>query len=276
MGSKRRNASSLRDRLVVKTGSKVSLATHDPSETFGLTKDDAPAALAANVKRLADVQERMWAERRHRVLIVLQGMDASGKDGTIKHVMSGFHPLGCRVNGFGVPSEIELGHDYLWRVHQVVPGNGEVAIFNRSHYEDVLVVRVHSLVPKERWSKRYDQINAFEQTLANEGTTILKFFLHISQDEQRARLQSRIDTPDKRWKFKAGDLVERKLWDQYMAAYEEALERCSTKVAPWYVIPADRKWFRDIAVAEILADTMDDLDLRYPDPAAGVIGTVVE
>lgn len=267
MGSKRRNASSLRDRLVVKTGSKVSLATHDPSETFGLTKDDAPAALAANVKRLADVQERMWAERRHRVMIVLQGMDASGKDGTIKHVMSGFHPLGCRVNGFGVPSEIELGHDYLWRVHQVVPGNGEVAIFNRSHYEDVLVVRVHSLVPKERWSKRYDQINAFEQTLANEGTTILKFFLHIDKDEQLQRFQDRYDDPTKRWKFKMGDLAEREHWDEYMAAYEEALSRCSTSAAPWFIVPANRKWFRDLAIGRIVADALDDLKPVFPDRA---------
>ena len=244
---------------------KVDLSRHDPNETFGRQKDGSAAALAENIERLAAVQERIWAERKHRVLIVLQGMDASGKDGTIKHVMEGFHPLGCRVVGFGVPSEVELAHDYLWRVHQVVPGNGESAIFNRSHYEDVLVVRVHSLVPKERWSRRYDQINAFEQTLADEGTTILKFFLHIDRDEQLERFQDRYDDPTKRWKFKMGDLAEREHWDEYMAAYEDALSRCSTDRAPWYIVPANRKWFRDLAIGGIVAETLEDLKPAFPE-----------
>ena len=264
MAGKRDQSKSLRSRLIVKAGSKVDLSRHDSSDTFGIDKDDAPAALASNIKRLADVQERMWAERKHRVLIVLQGMDASGKDGTIKHVMTGFHPLGCRVNGFGVPSEVELAHDYLWRVHQVVPGSGEVAIFNRSHYEDVLVVRVHSLVPEERWSRRYDQINAFEQTLADEGTTILKFFLHIDRDEQLQRFQDRYDDPTKRWKFKMGDLAEREHWDEYMAAYEDALSKCSTDAAPWFIVPANRKWFRDLAIGGIVAEALEDLKPKFP------------
>lgn len=243
------------------------VGTLDPGATFGHDKDAAPAKVAADVGRLAALQERLWAEGKRRVLIVLQGMDASGKDGTIKHVMTGFHPLGCRVVGFGVPSTVELAHDYLWRVHHVVPGNGEVVIFNRSHYEDVLVVRVHELVPKARWSRRYDQIIDFEATLAAEGTTILKFFLHISLDEQLERFRERYDDPTKRWKFKLGDLDERKRWDEYMRAYEDALSRCSTDVAPWYVVPADRKWFRNLAIADIVADTLADLKPAYPERA---------
>jgi PPK2 family polyphosphate:nucleotide phosphotransferase len=255
---------SLRDRLIVKPGSKVDLGSRKPDETFGYRKEQAALKVAADVDRLAALQERLWAEHKRRVLIVLQAMDAGGKDGVVKHVMTGFHPLGCRVVGFGVPSEVELAHDYLWRVHQVVPGNGEIVVFNRSHYEDVLVVRVHDLVPKARWSKRYDQINAFEELLAAEGTTILKFMLHISADEQLERFRARYEDPTKRWKFKLGDLEERKRWDEYMAAYEEALERCSTDAAPWFVIPSDRKWFRDLAIADIVADTLADLDPQYP------------
>lgn len=256
---------SLRDRLIVKPGSKVRIEDHDPRETFGHSKDDAAGKVAADVERLVGVQERLWAEGRRRVLIVLQGMDASGKDGTIKHVMTGFHPLGCRVVGFGVPSQTEMAHDYLWRIHNVVPGNGEIVIFNRSHYEDVLVVRVHSLVPEARWKPRYDQINDFERTLAAEGTTILKFFLQISPEEQLERFQERYDDPTKRWKFKMGDLEERKQWDAYMAAYEDVLSRCSTDVAPWFIVPADRKWFRDLAIADIVADALEDLKPEYPE-----------
>ena len=255
----------LRDRLIVRPGSAVDIGALDPGETFGHDKDDAPAKLAADVGRLAELQERLWAEGRRRVLIVLQGMDASGKDGTIKHVMTGLHPLGCRVVGFGVPSAVELAHDYLWRIHHVVPGNGEIVIFNRSHYEDVLVVRVHELVPKARWSRRYDQINDFEATLAAEGTTILKFFLHISLEEQLERFRERYEDPTKRWKFKLGDLDERKRWDDYMRAYEDVLGHCSTDVAPWFVIPSDRKWFRNLAIADIVADALDDLKPAYPE-----------
>lgn len=268
--------SSLRKRLIVKPGASIKLGNFDPNETFGHRKDGSLAKVQADVERLTRLQERLWAERRHRVLIVLQGIDASGKDGTVKHVMSGFHPLGCRVIGFGVPSEVELAHDYLWRIHQVVPANGEVAIFNRSHYESVLVERVHELVPKAVWSLRYDQINAFERTLADEGTTILKFFLHIDRDEQLARLKARYDDPTKRWKFNMGDLAERKLWDSYMAAYEDALSRCSTELAPWFVIPANRKWFRDLAIGDIVADALDALKPEYPTRPDLPAGLVIE
>ena len=262
---RRAKARPLRDLLRIQPGSKVDISKLDAGATHGHDKDNASAKLAADVERLTGLQERLWAEHRRRVLIVLQGMDASGKDGTIKHVMTGLHPLGCRVVGFGVPSAVELGHDYLWRVHQVVPGDGEVVIFNRSHYEDVLVVRVRELVPEERWRRRYEQINDFERTLTDEGTTVLKFFLHISPEEQLERFRERYEDPAKRWKFKVGDLEERKRWDGYMAAYDEALERCSTEAAPWYVIPSDRKWFRNLAIAEILADTLEQLDPRYPE-----------
>ncbi len=267
MSPTRRQNKTLRDRLRVKPGATLHLPSIAADETFDYLKDTAPAKVARDVERLADLQERIWAERRHRVLIVLQGMDASGKDGAIKHVMSGLHPLGCRVVGFGVPSAVELAHDYLWRVHQVLPGNGEMAIFNRSHYEDVLVVRVLSLVSEAIWSRRYDHIKAFERMLADEGTTILKFFLHIDQEEQLSRFQDRLDDPSKRWKFKMGDLEARKQWDDYMAAYADALSRCSTDAAPWYVIPANRKWLRDLAIGEILADTLDDLKPAFPERA---------
>ncbi len=267
MSPSKRDPGSLRDRLRVKPGSGPTLPSIAPDQTFGYDKATARPKVERDVERLVDLQERIWAERRHGVLIVLQGMDASGKDGAIKHVMSGLHPLGCRVVGFGVPSALELAHDYLWRVHQLVPGRGEMAIFNRSHYEDVLVVRVNSLVSEAVWSRRYDHINAFEETLADEGTTVLKFFLHIDRDEQLSRFQDRLEDPTKRWKFKMGDLDARKQWDDYMAAYEDALSRCSTDAAPWYVIPANRKWFRDLAIGEILADTLDDLKPVFPERA---------
>jgi PPK2 family polyphosphate:nucleotide phosphotransferase len=264
MAKRSRPPQNLRDRLLVRPG-KFRITAIDPGETFGFTKESAAPLLAADLERLTELQERLWAERKRRVLIVLQGMDASGKDGVIRNVMTALHPLGCRVVGFGVPSEVELAHDYLWRIHHVTPGSGEMVIFNRSHYEDVLVVRVRELVPKERWSRRYDQINAFEQLLVDEGTTILKFFLHISPEEQLERFKERYEDPTKRWKFKVGDLGERKLWDAYMEAYEAALSRCSTDAAPWFVIPSDRKWFRNLAIADIVADTLAQLDPRYPE-----------
>ena len=257
----------LRTALAVQPGSTVRLADVDPAATFGRTKDEAGPELEADLARLADLQERLWAEHRHRVLVVLQGIDTAGKGGTIEHVMGAFNPLGCPVHAFKVPTELELAHDYLWRIHARVPASGEIAIFDRSHYEDVLVVRVLGLVPEARWRARYDEINAFERLLADEGTTILKFFLYIDRDEQRERLQARVDEPKKRWKFRMGDLETRTRWDEYLAAYEEALSRCSTDVAPWYVIPSNRKWFRNLAVASILADALDDLDPQYPEPA---------
>jgi PPK2 family polyphosphate:nucleotide phosphotransferase len=268
--------SNLRDALRVKPGSKVRLANIDPSATHGHDKQASAAQLQKGLDRLTDLQDRLWAEQKHPVLIVLQGIDAAGKDGSVRHVMSAFNPMGCTVTSFKVPTPIELAHDYLWRVHPRVPGKGEIAIFNRSHYEDVLVVRVHEIVPREVWSKRYDQINAFEELLTSSGTTILKFFLWIDQDEQKARFQDRLDDPDKRWKFRLGDLAERKLWDSYVAADEEMLRRTSTAAAPWYVIPANRNWFRNLALAEIVADTLDELDPRYPAAPEDLTGVVVE
>src|SRR4051794_25568872 len=215
--------SSLRDALVVKPGSKVRLAGVDPNDTHGHSRARAATVLEKGLARLTDLQDRLFAESKHRVLIVIQGIDAAGKDGTVRHVMTAFNPMGCIVTSWKAPTPIELGHDFLWRIHERTPGKGEISIFNRSHYEDVLVVRVHDLVPEEVWSKRYEQINEFERLLAAEGTTILKFFLYIDADEQRERLQARLDDPDKHWKFRLGDLAERKLWDQYIAAYEAML-----------------------------------------------------
>lgn len=263
-------AERLREVLRVDPGSKVRLSDLDPRETHGRTRDGAETSFQVVRDRLASLHDRFWADGSRRLLVVLQGIDTSGKGGTIEHAMGSLYPQGVRVKGFGVPTPVELAHDYLWRVHENVPGNGEIVIFDRSHYEDVLVVRVHELVPKARWSRRYEQINAFERLLVDEGTTLVKCFLHISKDEQRSRLQARLDDPTKRWKFRMGDLDERKRWDDYMAAYEDALAQCSTAWAPWYVIPSDRKWFRNLAVSEILADTLEDLDCRYPPVDADV------
>jgi len=267
----------LRDALRVKPGTRASLGRLDPGATHGWDKDDAEPALEEQLARLADLQDRLWAEAKHAVLVVLQGIDAAGKDGTINKVMEAFNPQGCPVTSFKVPSADELAHDYLWRVHRAVPRKGEIGIFNRSHYEDVLVVRVHDLVPKSVWSRRYDQINAFEHHLVENGTTIVKFFLSIDRDEQRERFQARYDDPTKRWKFSMGDLKERERWDDYQAAFDEALSRTSTSEAPWYVIPANRKWFRNLAVASILADTIAGLEPAYPPVAADVPdGLVIE
>jgi PPK2 family polyphosphate:nucleotide phosphotransferase len=257
----------LRDALRVKPGSRVHLERLDAGATLGHDKASAITATAVQMERLRDLQDRLWAEAKRSVLVVLQGIDAAGKDGTIAKVMEAFNPQGCPVTSFKVPTPEELAHDFLWRIHKRAPGKGEVGIFNRSHYEDVLVVRVHDLVPRRVWSKRYDQINDFERTLSAGGTTIVKFFLTIDRDEQRKRIQSRYDDPKKRWKFKLGDLAERKLWDDYQAAFDEALTKTSTDTAPWYVIPANRNWFRNLAVATILADAMADLKPAYPAPA---------
>ncbi len=254
----------LRDLLLVKPGTRVKLNRIDPGETHGYDQARGKERAAKDIDRLIGLQEMLWAERKRRVLIVLQGIDTSGKDGSIKHLSKALHPLGTRVASFGVPTEPELAHDYLWRIHAQVPGNGQIVIFNRSHYESVLVERVHKLAPKARWSKRYAQINDFERLLVDEGTTILKFFLHIDRDAQLERLKSRYDEPTKRWKFNVGDLEERKLWDDYAAAFEDALSRCSTDDAPWYVIPSNHKWFRNVAIGEILADTLAGLGLAYP------------
>ena len=256
--------SSLRRRFQVAPGSRIKLDQIDPRATPGFRREEADQVLAGGLERLTALQERLWAENRQKLLILLQGIDTAGKSGTIEHVVGAFNPQGCDVHGFKVPTEEEAAHDYLWRAHQRMPRSGGIAVFDRSYYEDVLVVRVHDLVPKERWSRRYDHINAFERLLVEEGTTILKFFLYVDREEQRERLQSRYDDPAKRWKFRLGDLEERKRWDDYIEAFEDMLERCSTEIAPWYVIPASRNWFRNLAVTEIVAETLEAMDPQFP------------
>jgi len=218
----------------------------------------------------------LYAEGKSSVLIILQAMDTGGKDGTIRNVMAGVDPQGCDVKSFKVPTPEELAHDFLWRAHKVTPCRGKIVIFNRSYYEDVLVVRVHSLVPKEVWSKRYDQINDFEKHLVENGTLILKFFLYISKDEQKKRLEERLNDPTKHWKFSEGDLKERQSWDAYIDAYEDALSKCSTKHAPWYIIPANRKWYRNLIVAETIVDALKDLDMKYPKPSIDLTKIKIE
>ena len=258
-------------------GRPAGLKQRDPASKAGFEggSDEGKTALPAMNEQLAELQTRLWAEREHKLLVVLQAMDTGGKDGTIRHVFKGVNPQGVRVWGFGAPTEVELGHDYLWRIHQRAPESGTIAIFNRSHYEDVLVVRVTNLVEEERWRKRYDHIVDFERLLHDEGTTIVKLFLHISKDEQKARLQARLDDPGKRWKFSLGDLDDRKLWDDFTDAYEEALTRTSSTHAPWYVVPADRKWYRNLVVSSILIQTLESMGPQYP-PDPGLDGVVVE
>jgi PPK2 family polyphosphate:nucleotide phosphotransferase len=260
---------------LVRAESRLDLANHDPGETFGWDKETAKAELAVEVTRLAELQKLLYAEGTRSLLVVLQAMDAGGKDGTLREVFVGLNPAGVRVTSFKGPSEEELAHDYLWRVHRHTPADGQIAVFNRSHYEDVLVVRVKKLAPAAVWRKRYAHIRQFEQLLVDEGTTIVKFFLHISAEEQRERLQDRIDNPDERWKFRLGDLEDRKLWPDYMRAYRDALARTSTADAPWYVVPGDRKWVRNLIVARVLRHTLERLDPQYPKPEPGIEGLVV-
>ena len=262
---------SFSDRFLVPPGKKLCLANHDPSSTKGFdgVKGAGRARLDVQNARLEELQETLYAQGKHRLLVVLQAMDAGGKDGTIRSVFDGVNPQGVKVACFKQPTSTELAHDFLWRIHPHAPAAGEIAIWNRSHYEDVLITRVHDLCNEARWRARYEQIAAFEAMLASEGTTIRKIFLHISKDEQKQRLQERIDNPQKRWKWSSRDLDERARWDDYQAAYEEALGATSTELAPWFVVPADRNWFRDLVVAEILVAALEGLDLRMPlgDPA---------
>jgi PPK2 family polyphosphate:nucleotide phosphotransferase len=253
-------------RYMVKPGSEVDLGLWDPNETNGLDdgKKEARRQSQELVERLSELQKVLYAEGKRRILIAFQAMDTGGKDGTIRGVFQGVNPQGVRVVGFKKPTQDELAHDYLWRVHRHTPGRGQIVVFNRSHYEDVLVVRVHKLVPKKVWEHRFDHINAFERLLADEGTTILKFYLHIDLAEQKKRLQSRLDRPDKHWKFNPADLEERKLWPDYMRAYEDVLGKTSTPWAPWYIIPANRKWYRNLVVTQIIIDHLESLDMKYP------------
>ncbi len=266
------------DAFRVKPDSKVDLSKHDTRDTPFWDpgdKEGAKLRLLELNERLEALQELLWAQGKERILVVIQAMDAGGKDGTVRHVFEGVNPTGVHVASFKRPTEQELAHDYLWRVHSKVPGNGELTIFNRSHYEDVLVVRVNELVDEKRWKRRYDHIVAFEEMLADEGTTIIKLFLHISRDEQRERLQARLDEPHKNWKFEEGDLGPRAKWDEYQEAFEDALSKTSKKTAPWYIIPADRKWYRNIAISEILIQTLEGLEMTYPEPAEGLEDVVI-
>jgi len=256
------------EKLQVKPGSKVKLKDWDSRDTSLAPgdKDETNAKSDKLADKIVDLQELLFAEHKHKLLVVLQGMDTSGKDGTVRHVMRGVSPQSVRAVSFKKPLQSELEHDFLWRVHPHVPASGEIVIFNRSHYEDVLVVRVHQLVHDKVWKKRYDQINDFERILAESGTTILKFFLHISKEEQRERLQARLDDPTKRWKFQHGDIEERKLWNHYMKAYEDALEKTSTDWAPWTIVPSDKKWFRNYVAAKTIVQALEGFDMKYPQP----------
>lgn len=262
----------------VHPGSTVDLATLDAADASGFDGDkkDAYKALGSLVAEIAELQRVMWAENQQKLLVVLQAMDSGGKDGTIRKVFSGVNPQGVHVSNFKKPTDRELEHDYLWRVHARTPGNGEIGVFNRSHYEELLVVRVLGLVPEEHWQRRFEHINAWEKTLADEGTTIVKFYLHISKEEQKERLQARLDDPTKHWKFNPGDLDHRKLWDDYMAAFEDVLSQTSTPHAPWYIVPANRKWYRSLVVATVVRDTLAGLDMAYPDPEDDLDGIVID
>jgi PPK2 family polyphosphate:nucleotide phosphotransferase len=254
-----------RKKFAVEPGSKVRLSKIDPSFTGKHeTRGTALPEMQKNVERMDKLQYLLYADANQSLLVVLQALDAAGKDGVVRHVFSGMNPQGTSVFGFKQPTKAEAAHDFLWRAHLHTPGKGEVVIFNRSYYEDVLVVRVHKLVPKPVWSKRYDLINDFETMLSQNGTTVLKFFLHISPDEQLERFKQRLDDPSRNWKISESDYSERELWPKYVEAYEDAMALTSTKRAPWYIIPANHKWFRNLAIAQIIADTMDDMKLKLP------------
>ena len=269
------------NKLLVPTGKKIFLKDYRTDYTGKFDPKSAKKRLKKNKKRLSKIQEKFWADNRYSLLIVLQAPDAAGKDGAIRHVMSGLNPQGCIVHSFKAPSKIELEHSFLWRHYKALPQRGMIGIFNRSHYENVLVTKVHpelilnenipgidsvDKITKKFWDKRYEMINNFEKEIYENGTIILKFFLHLSKEEQKKRFLDRLNEPDKNWKFSKADLRERKFWDQYQKVYEQMLNRTSTEYAPWYVIPADHKWFSRVAIGEIIVKTLESLDLRYPDP----------
>ena len=265
------------ERLRVDPGKPAGLTDRDARDTLGLDGKDAAAELLEQLSAdLDELHARLWAEASRSVLLVLQGMDASGKDGTIRRVLSGLNPQGCQVAAFKSPSDGELSHDSLWRVHQVCPDRGHLGVFNRSHYEDVVAARLFGAVSHEQCRCRYPHLRDFERMLTDEGTTVVKVFLHVSKDEQRERLQARLDDPTKGWKFKLVDLDVRKQWDEYQKAYEEVLTETSTEHAPWSVVPADRKWVRDVAVSSLLVETLQRLDPKIPDPDPALRGMVVE
>lgn len=263
--------------FTVKPGDAFRMKQQDPSSTPGIPgKEEGRAELERITQRLNELQEVLYAENKRSLLVVLQAMDTGGKDGAIRHVFGPLNPQGVQVSSFKAPTAEELAHDFLWRIHAQTPKKGMIRIFNRSHYEDVLVVRVHNLAPKEEINRRYEQINAFEKQLTDSGTVILKFFLHISKDEQKERLQARLEEPVKHWKFSSADLAERKLWNHYERAYEKAVSECSTPWAPWHIIPANHKWYRNYAVARIVLETLESMKLRYPAAEPGLDKIVID
>lgn len=266
------------DQYRVAPGSRVDLSDWDPDEVsaFSGDKDEAKELFADMVERIAELQHVMWAEDKQSLLVVIQAMDTGGKDSTIRSVFSGVNPQGVRVANFKSPTKVELEHDYLWRVHPHTPGKGEIAVFNRSHYEDVLIVRVLGFAPEEKWQRRYGHINDFERLLTDEGTTVVKLYLHISKEEQAGRLQERLDTPEKLWKFNKADLDHRALWSDYMTAFEAVLEKTSTDNAPWYIIPANRKWYRNYVIGRIILDTLESMNMQFPAPEDDLDDVVIE
>jgi PPK2 family polyphosphate:nucleotide phosphotransferase len=262
---------------LVEPDSKIKLSDYDPDDTGDLnSKSKADKLLEQHREKLSTLQDLMYAEAKHSLLVVLQAMDAAGKDGTVRHIFTGVNPQGCQVTSFKKPSLEELKHDFLWRVHRATPARGMIGIFNRSHYEDVLVVRVHGNLSKNELKDRFQAINHFEDLLVENGTTILKFFLHISKDEQRDRLQARLDDPQKYWKVNPEDLKEREYWDDYMDAYEDVFRHCSRKHAPWYIIPANKKWYRNVAISEVIIEALNELEMKYPKPNFDVSKMKVE
>ena len=258
-------------RFKVQPGARMKLQDVDPGFTGDYkNREAAEEEIAQLQNRLRELQALLYARRQESLLICLQAMDTGGKDGTISHVLGAMNPQGCRVAAFRQPSAEELAHDFLWRAHRAAPARGEVVIFNRSHYEDVLIVRVHKLVPEDAWPHRYDQINAFEKGLVEHDTHILKFYLHISKEEQLERFRNRLDDSSKQWKISEADYQERRFWDDYVSAYEDALARCSTKDAPWFIIPANHKWFRNLAVARIVVEHLETLNMKYPKPTVNI------
>jgi len=256
--------------LVPPFGKRISLNDFDAGYVGDMDKESAKKALKPLQERLAILQEKLYAQSEHALLIVLQALDAGGKDGTIKKVFTGINPQGFKIANFKVPSTLERSHDFLWRIHQQVPPKGYIGIFNRSHYEDVLVVRVNQLVEDHVWQKRYSHINNFEDMLTDAGVTILKFYLHIDRNEQRERFQERLDLPEKNWKFSKGDLAVRQQWDEYMQAYEDVFYHCNKPTAPWHIVPANRKWYRNYVITKAIVDTMEKMPLAYPEPEAGL------
>lgn len=262
-------------RIVPEFGEKVHMKDYDPDFSEGMEKEAAAQEEARLEKRIAELQEMLFAQGKKALLVVFQAMDAGGKDGAIKKVFDSVNPQGVRVASFKVPTPEELAQDFLWRIHKQVPGRGYIGIFNRSHYEDVLVVRVNELVPREVWEKRYDHINAFEGLLADNGVKILKFYLHISKAEQKKRFEDRLRDPSKQWKFSAGDLPVRARWDDYMQAYEDAITRCHRPHAPWHIVPANKKWYRDLVITRTIVQAMESMELAYPPPEAGLESVVI-